>query len=324
LFIVATALFIAAVVLGAVNGTALGRWIAVVVAFACYLAVFVADWQDESDCGVASTASARSRMSARRSSGTIVHRMGGAETMAEKVLTIRCRAKVSPSCYHDRPETGSTRTAPTTTAPGARATARWSATPATSPRPAAPRRARSGRGGGAGSDPGVIDTETLAERLSAAVREIRLERAGMLPPLGIGRDEERRRVLADAVSYDALPQADRDNFRDLAEAALRVLGGRSQPTTSVKRETVPPTRAIARDIVRTIYLHVRWWALACIPRRVWRWWLVQLAIKATTEELIGPHAYAGPDGVDYERMWWAIDGELPPDRAEEIRRPAMT
>jgi hypothetical protein len=48
LFIVATALFIAAVVLGAVNGTALGRWIAVVVAFACYLAVFVADWQDES------------------------------------------------------------------------------------------------------------------------------------------------------------------------------------------------------------------------------------------------------------------------------------
>jgi hypothetical protein len=76
--------------------------------------------------------------------------------------------------------------------------------------------------------------------------------------------------------------------------------------------------------VRTIYLHVRAWALARIPKRVWRWWLVQLAIKATTEELIGGKAYAGPDGVDYERMWWAIDGELPPDRAEEIRRPAMT
>jgi hypothetical protein len=167
----------------------------------------------------------------------------------------------------------------------------------------------------------VIDTETLAERLSDVVREIRLERAGMLPPLGIGRDEERRRVLADAVSYDALPQRDRDNFRDLAEAALRILGGES----GVKRETVPPTRSeIARDIVRTIYLHVRAWALARIPKRVWRWWLVQLAIKATTEELIGGKAYAGPDGVDYERMWWAIDGELPPDRAEEIRRPAMT
>jgi hypothetical protein len=26
--------------------------------------------------------------------------------MADKVLTIRCRAKVSASCYHDRPETG--------------------------------------------------------------------------------------------------------------------------------------------------------------------------------------------------------------------------
>jgi hypothetical protein len=170
----------------------------------------------------------------------------------------------------------------------------------------------------------MTDLDALGAELSAAVREIRLERSGMLPPPGIGRDEERRRVLDDAVSYSALPQADRDNFRDLAEAAVRVFGAPDpvQPTTSVKRETL--VRDVVRGIARTAYLRVRWWALACVPRRVWRWWLVQLAIKATTEELIGPHAYAGPDGVDYERMWWAIDGELPPDRAEEIRRPAMT
>lgn len=45
--VLATALFIAAVALSATNGTTLGRWIAVVVSFACYMGVFIADWHDE-------------------------------------------------------------------------------------------------------------------------------------------------------------------------------------------------------------------------------------------------------------------------------------
>lgn len=49
--------------------------------------------------------------------------------------------------------------------------------------------------------------------------------------------------------------------------------------------------------------------------------LVRLAVDASSEQLIGPHADAGPDGIDYERMWWAIRGELPPRRADAIRAP---
>lgn len=60
------------------------------------------------------------------------------------------------------------------------------------------------------------------------------------------------------------------------------------------------------------------------PRWLRRMFLVALAVEATTEELIGRHAYAGPDGVDYERMWWAIDGKLPPGREEEIRAPVAS
>lgn len=58
------------------------------------------------------------------------------------------------------------------------------------------------------------------------------------------------------------------------------------------------------------------------PRWLLRLMLVELAVRATRVDLIGPHAYAGPDGVDYERMWHALDGELPPRRVEEIRRSA--
>jgi hypothetical protein len=57
------------------------------------------------------------------------------------------------------------------------------------------------------------------------------------------------------------------------------------------------------------------------PRWFLRRALVELAVRATAEDLIGPHAYAGPDGVDYERMWWALEGKLPPRRAEAIRAP---
>lgn len=58
------------------------------------------------------------------------------------------------------------------------------------------------------------------------------------------------------------------------------------------------------------------------PKRVLRAMLVELACRATAQELIGPHAYAGPDGVDYERMWHALDGQLPKHRAHLIRAPA--
>ena len=63
------------------------------------------------------------------------------------------------------------------------------------------------------------------------------------------------------------------------------------------------------------------WRARHASRRMQRAMLVRLAVNATTSDLIGDHAYAGPDGVDYERMWWAVDGQLPPRRAEEIRTP---
>lgn len=57
-------------------------------------------------------------------------------------------------------------------------------------------------------------------------------------------------------------------------------------------------------------------------RTMRRAFLAKLAVDATRPEVIGRHAYAGPDGVDYERMWWAVDGALPPEREGEIRTPA--
>lgn len=63
------------------------------------------------------------------------------------------------------------------------------------------------------------------------------------------------------------------------------------------------------------------WRAKHASRRMKHAFLVRLACDATDPALIGGHAYAGPDGVDYERMWWAIDGKLPPRRAEEIRAP---
>jgi hypothetical protein len=70
-----------------------------------------------------------------------------------------------------------------------------------------------------------------------------------------------------------------------------------------------------------------WWlnhappVVSRAPRWLKRLFLVDLAVTATRSELIGPDAYAGPDGIDYERMWWAIDGKLPPGREDEIRAP---
>lgn len=61
------------------------------------------------------------------------------------------------------------------------------------------------------------------------------------------------------------------------------------------------------------------WRARHASKRTRRAMLVRLAVDATCSDLIGPHAYAGPDGVDYERMWFAIDGKLPPRRAAEIR-----
>jgi hypothetical protein len=63
------------------------------------------------------------------------------------------------------------------------------------------------------------------------------------------------------------------------------------------------------------------WRARHSSRRMRRAFLVRLAVDATAPDLLGPGAYHGPDGVDYERMWWAIDGMLPPDRADEIRKP---
>lgn len=74
---------------------------------------------------------------------------------------------------------------------------------------------------------------------------------------------------------------------------------------------------------------VWWWnhvppVIARAPRWLKRLFLVDLAVTATSKDLIGGRAYAGPDGVDYERMWWALEGKLPPGREDEIRAPAAS
>lgn len=163
--------------------------------------------------------------------------------------------------------------------------------------------------------------EDLAAAISDEVRMIRLRRGGMVPPEGVGRDQEIEEIRNQGVGFHNLPEAERSNWIDIAIAARSVLHDAiPAPPPSVKRETL--LREFAHDIGRMAYLHVRAWALRRIPTRVWRWWLLQLAVNATREELIGRHAYAGPDNVDYERMWWAIEDMLPPHREEEIRRPA--
>lgn len=68
-----------------------------------------------------------------------------------------------------------------------------------------------------------MDPETLAESMSLTVRRYRLERAGILPPEGVGRDIERNRILADVVPWESLPDLDRQNWVDCAKAALEIL-----------------------------------------------------------------------------------------------------
>jgi hypothetical protein len=66
-------------------------------------------------------------------------------------------------------------------------------------------------------------------------------------------------------------------------------------------------------------------ALATVMRHAPRWLLraavVEVTVRATSSTLIGGHAYAGPDGVDFERMMWAVEGKLPPGREAEITAP---
>jgi hypothetical protein len=65
----------------------------------------------------------------------------------------------------------------------------------------------------------------------------------------------------------------------------------------------------------------REWRARHMSTRMRRAVLVRLAVDATSPDLIGMHAYAGPDGVDYERLWWACERKLPPGRRAEITTP---
>lgn len=69
----------------------------------------------------------------------------------------------------------------------------------------------------------MMDPETLAQSMSLTVRRYRLERAGILPPSGVGRDIERQRILDDVVGWRSLPDIDRQNWIDCATAALEIL-----------------------------------------------------------------------------------------------------
>lgn len=54
--------------------------------------------------------------------------------------------------------------------------------------------------------------------------------------------------------------------------------------------------------------YIEKWASAIaarLPLRLRRAVIVDAAVRATHPDLIGPDAYAGPDGVDYRRMWEA-------------------
>lgn len=79
-------------------------------------------------------------------------------------------------------------------------------------------------------------------------------------------------------------------------------------------------RFLWHDVERKI-ADVEMWFVRRFPGRLQRNVLVAIAVEATSARLIGPHAYAGPDGLDFERLWWATRGELPPHRVDEIRRP---